>query len=126
VTLTSVIQTATEIDLIFKSQGTSTSSPMVEIWYRPQLGVVEIWTYDATNGWVIRGTSIPVTFVAGDTIGARAYANGGVEVYRNGNLIGAGNVSAWQYYSLGGKIGIWTIGSKNGLMDNFFGGTFTP
>lgn len=71
--------------------------------------------------WVQRSGDIPVTFQAGDVFGARAKADGVVEVYRNGTLIGTGNVSAWTYNANGGRIGLWLSGA-NMTLDDFGGG----
>jgi hypothetical protein len=39
-----------------------------------------------------------------DQLGARALANGTVEVYRNGTLITTRSITSWPYYANGGYI----------------------
>jgi hypothetical protein len=46
-----------------------------------------------------------VTVPNGDVFGARAKADGAVEVYRNGVLLGTGKVSAWTYNAMAGASG---------------------
>jgi len=124
ITLTSVNTSATEIDLLLKSQSSSTySNGVLEVWYDPVNHRVQVWTYAPSQGWVLHGGDIPVTFVSGDQFGARATATGQVQVYRNGVLVGTGDVSGWPFAASGGYIGLWYIGPNNETMDNFGGGT---
>ena len=69
------------------------------------------------------GADIPVTFVDGDRLGARAYADGTVEVFRNDQLLATRDVSSWPYYADGGYIGLWFIGAEDAILDDFGGGT---
>jgi hypothetical protein len=91
-------------------------------FFAPASGRIQIETYAPAQTWVTRGV-ITVTFQAGDVFGARANTDGTVEVYRNGNLIGTGNVSAWTYNANGGRIGLWVIGATTLTLDDFGGGT---
>jgi len=79
-------------------------------------------TYTASTSWVQHGTDIPVTFVNGDQFGARAKADGDVQVYQNGNLLAVRSVTAWSYYSAGGYIGVGFANVTGVLIDNFGGG----
>jgi hypothetical protein len=72
---------------------------------------------------VQHGDDIPVTFVDGDTFGARARPDGIVEIYRNGDLIGTRDVTSWRFYDKGGYIGLWFLGAKGAILDDFGGGT---
>ena len=83
---------------------------------------VQVVTYTAAQGWVQRGADIPVVFAAGDQFGARAKADGTVEVYRNGTLLGSRSVSAWPYAGSSGSIGLWLINAAGTLPDDFGGG----
>jgi RHS repeat-associated protein len=65
----------------------------------------------------------PVTFANGDRFGARARADGIVEVYRNDSLLGMCDVSGWPDYASGGYVGLWLVGASNTLLDDFGGGT---
>ncbi len=71
------------------------------------------------------GADIPVTFVDGDQFGARAPADGTVEVYRNGELLATRDITAWSHYADGGYIGLWFIGAEDAVLDDFGGGTIS-
>jgi hypothetical protein len=95
---------------------------VLEVLYNPPGNKVQIYTYTSSQDWVQRGTDIPVTFAAGDVFGARAKADGTVEVYKNGTLVGSRDVTAWPYYANGGKIGLWMIFAGGTVLDDFGGG----
>src|SRR5690606_41095189 len=63
-----------------------------------------------------------VTFENGDRFGARAKANGTVEVYQNNTLIATRDVSSWAYADEGGYIGLWFEGANSMVVDDFGGG----
>jgi hypothetical protein len=66
---------------------------------------------------------MPVTIAAGDQLGARARADGAVDVYKNGALVGTATVaSAWPYRANGGRIGLWTINANATIFDTMGGG----
>ncbi len=122
-TFSSISATATDQDLILKSQSTSGwGYGFIEIWYDAVGNRVQVWTFDQAQSWVQHGADIPVTFVNGDQFGARARADGTVEVYRNGVLLGTRNVATWPHYASGGYLGIWFGNAKDVLIDNFGGG----
>jgi len=124
VTLANIDTTASEIDLVLKSQSSSTwGQGLIEIWYDPVGHRAQVWTFSVSQGWVQRGTDIPVTLANGDQFGARAAADGTVSVYRNGALLGSASAAAWQYNNLGGYIGLWMVGGPATVMDNFGGGS---
>jgi len=127
VTLATIDPNATEIGLILKAQSsTGLGAGLIEVLYQPSGNYVQVWTYRNTSeGWRQRGTNIPVTFAAGNQFGARAKANGLVDVYKNGTLLATRDVTAWSYSASGGYIGLFNIGAPNTLLDNFGGGTVT-
>jgi hypothetical protein len=109
--------------LILKSQSnSSTASGLLYVMYDHTAQVVQIWTYHPSQDWVQRGANIPATFAAGDQFGARAKADGTVEVYKNGTLLGSRSITAWPFYSSGGYIGLWLVNSNAARLDNFGGG----
>jgi len=123
VTFANVHATAAEQNLILKSQSNTTwGSGMIEVLYDAPNQRVQVWTWEWPAGWAQHGADIPVTFVNGDTFGARALANGDVEVYKNGELLGVRDVTSWSYYDQGGYIGLWFIGAQNTKLDDFGGG----
>jgi hypothetical protein len=126
VTFANVKTTATEQDLILKSQSNTTwGNGIIEVVYEAPANRVQVWTWEWPQGWVQHGADIPVTFVNGDTFGARALANGSVEVYKNGVLLGTRDVTSWSHYAQGGYVGLWFIGANGARLDDFGGGTIS-
>lgn len=112
--------------LLLKSQSRTTyASGVIAVTYRPQFQAAQILTYSSAQGWVQRGSNIPVTLANGDQWGARARSNGSVEVYKNGVLIGTSDASGWTYAANGGYVGMWFIGASNALADDFGGGNIS-
>ncbi len=124
VTFTKVSEDATEQNLLLKAQSRKTwGDGVIEVLYDAKDQAVQVWTWEWPQGWVKYGDDIPATFSDGDIFGARALANGDVEVYQNGTLIGTRDVTSWSYYDKGGYIGLWFIGAKGAVLDDFGGGT---
>ena len=124
VTFAKVNQKATEQDLLLKAQSNTTwGDGVIEVLYNAKNHVVQVWTWEWPKKWVKYGADIPVTFVDGDTFRARALANGVVEVYQNDTLLGSRDVTSWKFYDKGGYVGLWFIGAKGAILDNFGGGT---
>ncbi|MEO8611410.1 MAG: RHS repeat-associated core domain-containing protein [Chloroflexota bacterium] len=119
VTLTAINEAADEIDLLLK---TDWDSRALEIFYHPGGSVVQVWTYNVSENWVQRGSDITVTFAVGDQFGARALADGTVEVYKNGTLLGSRDASGWADYAGGGYIGFWLVNAADTVLENFGGG----
>jgi hypothetical protein len=113
-----------EIDLLLKSQSrTAYTSGLLEVWYDPVGKRIQVWTYASSQGWVQRGADISVTLVNGDQLGARATADGKVNVYRNSSILATRDVTAWPSYASGGYIGLWFFNSSASVIDDFGGGT---
>jgi hypothetical protein len=124
VTLSTIDPASVEIDLLLKAQGTNGyEDGSLLIWYDQSGRQVQVWSFARSQGWVHHGSSMPVTFAAGDQFGARASATGLVTVYRNGVSIGSAHVSSWPYATNGGAIGLWFVNAANGTVDDFGGGT---
>jgi hypothetical protein len=123
VTLSAIDANAQEIDLLLKGQGTGECN-VLEVWYDPRAGRVQVWTCHGSGVWTQHGANISATFQAGDRFGARARFDGTVEVYRNGTRIGTVAVSsAWPYRGSGGRIGVWMLQAPATFLDDFGGGT---
>jgi hypothetical protein len=129
-TLTSIDPNASEIGLVLKSQSNAGfGQGMLDVLYTPGSQVVQVWTYDNNGeGWRQRGTNLPATFVNGDQFGVRARADGIVEIYKNGVLLGTRDYSAWRLFRNGGYLGLFNINAGNALLDDFGGGvaTYSP
>jgi hypothetical protein len=63
--------------------------------------------------------------VNGDILGARARANGSVEVFKNGALVGIADASAWSGSAGGGVIGMRVTNGTAARLDDFGGGAST-
>ena len=122
ITFTTITGTAPERDLVLKAQGTNSAVAHIEVRYDGQLHQVDVGTYDPAFGWLTQGTPIPATYATGDRFGARAYANGQVEVYQNGTRIGVRPLSGWPYVTGGGRIGMTIDAVNKGSFDDFGGG----
>ena len=83
---------------------------------------MQVWTFHPTGGWTQRGANISVVFVDGDQFGARALANGTVEVYKNGVLLATRSITGWVLYASGGYIGLWFADATDARLDDFGGG----
>ncbi len=121
VRLDAITATSNEQNLMLKVQGTSWSNGHVEVRYDAPLARVAVGTYHPSAGWQTWGY-IPVTFAAGDRFGARALADGTVEVYRNATKIGTHSVAAWPFAALGGRVGMTLDNATASRFDDFGGG----
>jgi len=123
VKLANMDNSAQEINLLLKAQSSSAyDSGVLKIQYAPAQEVVRVWTFTNAQGWVQRGTDMPVSFDTGDRFGARATAGGLVQVFRNSTLVGSADITEWPLYTAGGYIGLWMINVDNTLLDDFGGG----
>jgi hypothetical protein len=122
VTFTTIDGNAEEINLILKAQGSLWDAGILEAYYNPSNHTASVWTYESSQGWVKHGGDISVTFSNGDEFGARAYADGTVEVYKNGSLVGTRDVSSWSDHANGGRIGLWMVNANDMVLDDFGGG----
>jgi hypothetical protein len=122
-TFKAINSAAAEIDLILKSQSSTTwKNGLMEVWYEPSTHRVRVMTYTAAQGWVQRGPNIPVTFNVGDRFGARARSDGFVEVYRNTTLLATVDARGWTYATSGGYVGLWVANGQYTQIDDFGGG----
>jgi WD40 repeat protein len=122
VTFKAIAASASEIDLLLKRQGAGWTDGVIEVFYNPASSTVQVVTYKPAQGWVQRGANISATFAVGDRFGARAKANGTVEVYKNGTLLGSRDVTAWPDYASSGYIGLWNVSANTTVLDDFGGG----
>jgi glucose/arabinose dehydrogenase len=125
VTLAAIAPGAPEHDLMLKVQGTGYAAAHIEVRYDDSVPQVTIATYDPAVGWRDRG-AVSVAFVAGDQLGARARADGTVEVFKNGVKLGEASVAAWAYFAAGGRIGLTLDQAFQSRLDDFGGGDWVP
>lgn len=113
---------APEINLMLKVQGTSWSTGHIEVRFDAQSNQVVVSTYAPAQGWVQRAGPVATTIPGGTQIGARAYANGTVEVFRNGVLVLTADCSGWPFAANGGRVGLTLTGTSAARFDDFGGG----
>jgi hypothetical protein len=116
-------------NLLLKRQGitdggVSAGTSFIDCKYQAETSQIVIWTFAPyPQEWVQRASLDNVVMQPGDQLGARAYSDGTVEAYKNGNLMLSVNVGTgpdpWPsaYITGGGQIGCWW---------NAESGTFAP
>jgi PKD repeat protein len=124
VTLSTVQATGLEHNLMLKTQGNSWSGGHIEVTFGGPTNSVRVITLQPPSTWVTRATFTGVPFASGDQLGARALADGTVQVYKNGAQIGTTSVTGWPYYAQGGRIGISVGRAASARFDNFGGGNY--
>lgn len=107
--------------LILKAQGISWTEGWLEFRYDPAAQMVWLFGYSPAGGYQGFG-GVAATFVPGDRFGARAWASGLVQVFRNGALIGWGSTEAWPFNAAGGRLGIVLESASPARFDDFGGG----
>jgi hypothetical protein len=125
VTLTTVATSAPEHNLMLKTQGSTWAAGHIEVSYYAPGQQVTVYTLTAPATWTAYGTINGVTFTAGQQFGARALADGTVQVFRNGVLLGSTSVAGWPFSAQGGRIGLSTARASTARFDNFGGGNVT-
>lgn len=122
VTFSAIDPATQEQNLMLKVQGPSWVDGHIEVRYDPRVPGVYVSTYAPVGGWVAWAGPIPVTFQPGDQFGARALADGTVEVYRNGAMLSSVSVAGWPYATFGGSLGMTVTAAYTGRFDDFGGG----
>jgi hypothetical protein len=111
-----------EIELLLKSQATHGECDTLQLAYHPPMLFLYSCSSDGSGGGI--GDGVSVTFEAGDQLAGRAFADGTVQAFKNGALIGTWDASAWPGHDKGGRIGLGTYGLKAAnRFDDFGGGT---
>lgn len=108
--------------LRLKLQGTGPSAAHVEVRHDAAAQSVSVRTYEPGTGWVSRGGPWAAPFAAGERLGARARANGLVEVFRGAARVGTASLAGWPFASAGGRIGLALEGTTVSRLDDFGGG----
>jgi len=108
--------------LRLKLQGAGPSAAHVEVRHDAAAQEVSVRTYEPGTGWVPRGGPWAATFAAGERFGARARANGLVEVFRGATRVGTASLAGWPFAAAGGRIGLALEGAGVSRLDDFGGG----
>ncbi len=114
--------------LMLKSRGTDASQGGILVSYDAVSGQVVVEALVVGQGWRTVA-SFPATMANGDTLGARARADGTVQVYVNCMLVGTADtrtVAGNAYVNQGGRIGVWFENSAAAAFDDFGGGNSAP
>lgn len=124
-TLGVIDPSASEIGLVLKVQGATTLSGGLKISFMPSNQLIQVWTREPGGTWISRGASIAANFEAGSLFGARARANGLVEIFKNNAQLGAVDVTSWSLSPRSGRIGFLVNFGGTTQLDNFGGGKST-
>jgi glucose/arabinose dehydrogenase len=123
VTITQLAANENGHDLMLKIQGNSWNNAHLEVRYDDTVKQLKVATYTpAGAGWEDRGSPVNITFVSGDQLGARARADGSVQLFKNGVQVGTFSLTGWPYAASGGRIGLTLDGTTGARFDNFGGG----
>jgi hypothetical protein len=131
VTLNRIDRRSRSQGLLLKVQtGNSPNAGAISVVYDAKSKAVRVSTLRlGQNGAWTLYPSQPATFENGDVLGARANADGTVQIYQNGTLVATVTLNAADqefFNTRGGKIGIWTAAAPNALLDDFGGGAVAP
>lgn len=119
-TLSTIAPNGQHHTLALKAQSTNFGRGVILVSYNaPAETVVVEYRSMAGNSWVTAGSWSQV-LNAGDGLGARALANGDVQVFVNNTLIGTVSTSSF-YANRGGSIGVFYDSTRAGF-DDFGGG----
>jgi CSLREA domain-containing protein len=129
VTLSQIDPRSPSQGILLKAQSISrTESGVILVVYDAGAQAVRVSTLRSNRPvWTNYGNTA-VTFANGDQLGARALANGNVEIYQNGTLIGSVTLNTADqsfFNSRGGRIGLWALAAPGAFFDEFGGGDVT-
>jgi uncharacterized repeat protein (TIGR01451 family) len=120
VTLTTVDPYGFHQSLLLKIQGSGWSAGAVAVYYHALDGEIGIETYRPDEGWTTLAT-FDAVLQDGDVLGARALADGTVQAFVNGLLIGEADAGSF-FAGKGGRVGLWFIVAADTVLDDFSGG----
>jgi glucose/arabinose dehydrogenase len=120
-TLDAMTQGSPHHSLMLKVQGTSYANGHIQVRYKLPDDAIYVTTYAPSQGWVERGT-IEYPLDPGDQLGARARPDGVIEVFVNGDLLGAIDGGNWPFHAGGGRIGLVLQDALSTRVNDFGGG----
>jgi hypothetical protein len=123
--LVAFTDTTPEINLVLKAQG-DIDCDLIELLYDHPETQVLIEACWGNGSWYGFG-AIDVTLELGDQLGGRVRADGFIDVFRNGTLIGSVDANDFPYIDQAGRIGVngWNPDSTSltqNVWDDFGGG----
>jgi PKD repeat protein len=107
--------------LLLKVQGMDRSVGYLEVGYDGATARVVVSTFAQGQGLTARD-ELPAAFAPGDRLGARAWSNGSVELYRDAVRIGTASTGDWPFTPSGGRIGFVLNADLPARIDGFGGG----
>ena len=110
------------VDLLLKSQGVGLDAPRIRVRHDVDAAQTRVSVWDPVNGWVDHGAPIAGAVSAGQRLGARALANGVVQVWRDTVRLGSVELSDVPLALGGGGIGFGLFGAAAARVDDFGGG----
>ena len=128
VTLHTIDSRSRSQGLLLKVQtGSIPSAGAISVVYDAVAKAVRVSTLRlGQNGaWTLYANQSAI-FANGDRLGARALANGNVQIYKNGTLITTITLNTADqsfFNTKGGRIGVWAVAASNALFDDFGGGS---
>ena len=116
-----------ELELILKNQGMIMECDSLEIDFQPSgagAGMGMLGVYGCVGNNPMTFGTVPFTLAPGDQLGARARADGKLEVYRNGVVANVIDISTFPHTGSGGRIGFYSSSLvAPAHLDDFGGGT---
>ncbi|NJN98025.1 MAG: hypothetical protein HC875_30075 [Anaerolineales bacterium] len=112
--------------IMLKVQGLNNYGPgAIMVNYNANTGNIDVEVRKNNGTWLTVGSFTPPTPVQeGDRLGARALANGKVELYINNTLVGIADAGSF-YANKGGQIGLWFHEIQDAIIDDFAGGNMS-
>jgi hypothetical protein len=66
---------------------------VAQVFYDLANGRIQVWVYDSAKGWTQIGKDLPVKFSVGDQFTVRAFADGRLQILRDGKLVAKTDVT---------------------------------
>ncbi len=107
--------------LVLKAQQTKETAAAITVSYRAKLGQIVVEAKEPNKSAKAIATISNVTLRNGDRLGARAWADGTVQVLINGQVIGQATAPAY-FANRGGHVGVWYYNTPYAKFDDFGGG----
>jgi len=119
ITIVTIASSNFEFELLLKNQFGVSECESIEVTYH--YPSIQLYSCSGGNSTQL-GNTVNEALGPGDQLGARAYPDGRVEVFKNGTLVGTWDASSFPSYASGGRIGFETDGITTAVNFDDFGG----